>query len=225
VVHIDGASITNPDRPRIPHQLPPAAHQFFGRKAQLDELTARLLARKNTAVLGPAGLGKTALAAEALSSVVGDTRKSIANSPYPDGIVFLDLYAHHGLADPAWNSLANSLAGPGFMQDATPQTRATEACRSRSILVVVEGGEEADGNDGRSRLVDLVAVLAPENRVLLLTRDSAQTTASETIRLEKELGPDDARALLNELAPNLDDVTREDLLTLLVGRQPARSWR
>src|SRR5271155_1596753 len=43
----------------IPHELPLAAEDFVGRKPELDRLTQRLRARKNTAVVGDAGMGKT----------------------------------------------------------------------------------------------------------------------------------------------------------------------
>ncbi len=43
-------------------------------------------------------MGKTALAASALQAVVGDTALSLASSPFPDGVVYLDLYALHSLS-------------------------------------------------------------------------------------------------------------------------------
>lgn len=76
----------------MPLELPPKADEFFGRRDELDRLIHRLRSGKDTAVVGAAGMGKTALAAKALLEVVGETQKSLAESPFPDGIVFLDLY-------------------------------------------------------------------------------------------------------------------------------------
>ena len=87
-----------PEHTAAPQELPPAAGQFFGRKHELEHLTARLRSGKNTAVVGYAGMGKTALAASALQAVVGDTALSLASSPFPDGVVYLDLYALHSLS-------------------------------------------------------------------------------------------------------------------------------
>ena len=101
------------ESPRAPCEVPPAAERHFGRPAELRRLTERLRAGRNAAVIGPAGMGKTALAAEAVRAVV--TPATLSASPFPDGVVFLDLYTFRGQAEPAWNNLANALAGPGFL--------------------------------------------------------------------------------------------------------------
>jgi hypothetical protein len=68
----------------VPHELPPAAEEFFGRQRELEQLIGRLRAGRNTAVVGLAGLGKTALAAKALAAVVG-APAARTDSPFPDG--------------------------------------------------------------------------------------------------------------------------------------------
>jgi hypothetical protein len=132
---------------RIPHELPPAAERFFGRRTELNKLTARLRDGKNAAVVGPAGLGKTALAAEAVRAVVGHTPETLAESPFRDGVVLLDLYTFRGQAEPAWNTLASKLAGAEFMERSSARDRAVEACRALRILVIIEGGEPAGVRD------------------------------------------------------------------------------
>lgn len=59
-VNVDRTMLGEANAPRIPHQLPPAAEQFFGRSAEKAKVIARLCDGKNTAVIAPAGLGKTA---------------------------------------------------------------------------------------------------------------------------------------------------------------------
>ncbi|MDA1314825.1 MAG: tetratricopeptide repeat protein [Acidobacteria bacterium] len=185
----------------------------------------RLSAGENAAVVGPAGLGKTALAAKALLAVVGHTPQTLAASPFPGGVVFLDLYTFHGEAQPAWGALANTLAGPDFMPDSPAKNRATEACRGRRILVVIEGGEEADGAGKRAGINELLSVLSPQNRRLLLTRQITQTVPAETVKLEHALQPADAARLLDSLTQGrvMADV-RDRVLALLEGHPLALTW-
>ncbi|MCY2992549.1 MAG: NACHT domain-containing protein, partial [Planctomycetota bacterium] len=226
VVRLDLTSVTRQDGTRLPRQLPPpAVATFVGRRAQLEKLTARLKAGQNTAVSGDAGYGKTALAAEAVMAVVGRTADSLAVSPFPDGVVFLDLYAYHGEAEPVWHSLANTLAGVAFHPTSPARVRASEACRQRRLLVIIEGGEEADGRDGHAQLRNLLGVLSPENRWLLLTRDGTQALPAETVRLRDSLAPDEAAALFDALTEGrVAGPVRHRVLTLLEGHPLALTW-
>jgi hypothetical protein len=79
VVRVDSRSEA---APRLPRELPAPAERFFGRPAELERLTERLRQGKDTAVSGPAGMGKTALAAQALRAVVGETAERLAASPF-----------------------------------------------------------------------------------------------------------------------------------------------
>ena len=207
------------DRRRVPCELPSRAERHFGRQTELRQLTERLREGKNSAVVGPAGLGKTALAAEAVRAVVGETEESLAASPFPDGVVLLDLYTYRGRAEPAWNNLANALGGPAFMEKSLAHERATEACRARRALIIIEGGEEA------SDLRELCSVLSPQNRRLLLTRTSDQAVPSETVELKEALHPDDAGALLDSLTHGqVTGNVRERVLSLLEGHPLGLTW-
>jgi len=223
VVQVD--PVARDDRRRVPCELPSQAEKHFGREMELRQLTDRLRAGKNSAVVGPAGLGKTALAAEAVRAVVGETEESVAASPFHDGVVLLDLYTHRGRAEPAWNNLANALGGPGFLEKSPACDRAAEACRARRALVIIEGGEEADGRDGRSDIRELCSVLSPQNRRLLLTRASDQAIPAETVELKEALHPDDAGALLDSLTQGrVTGNVRERVLALLEGHPLALTW-
>ncbi|HEX7678649.1 MAG TPA: hypothetical protein VF713_11040, partial [Thermoanaerobaculia bacterium] len=188
IVQVHGSGTTS-GTVRIPCDLPPAAEKHFGRQSELKRLADRLRAGKNSAVIGPAGIGKTALAAEAVCEVVADT---LPTSPFPDGVVFLDLYTYRALAEPAWNNLANALGGPGFMDTSPARERATEACRARRALIIIEGGEEADGEDGRTTIHELCSVFSSQNRRLLLTRLSTQAVPAESVELKEALHTADA---------------------------------
>ncbi|HET8799186.1 MAG TPA: tetratricopeptide repeat protein [Thermoanaerobaculia bacterium] len=224
VIRLDPNAHAEP--PRIPCELPPAAFHFVGRRDERRTLVERLRAGRSTAVAGAAGLGKTALAAEALIEIVGADGGNLASSPFPDGVVYVDLYTNHGAAEPVWNALANRLRGPEFMDRAPARERAAEACRGRRMLLVVEGGEEADGGSGRTTIAKLFGVLAPENRWLLLTRLTKQALPAETVSLREALEPEDAAALLGWLTRErpLAAPVRESVLALLEGHPLALNW-
>jgi tetratricopeptide (TPR) repeat protein len=226
VIKLDPGTLGTREPPRIPRELPPAAYRFFGRKTELKQLIDRLRAGLNTAVVGPAGLGKTALAARALADVVGVNAANLASSPFPDGLVYLDLYPFHGQAEPAWNTLANRLCGPEFTDRWPPRDRAAEACRAKRILVIIEGGEEANGSAGRATIPELLGVLSPECRWLLLTRVSTQAAVVETVDLKETLLQEDATALLDLLTERrpLDPHVRQTVLELLEGHPLALTW-
>ncbi|MEO8128207.1 MAG: tetratricopeptide repeat protein [Bryobacteraceae bacterium] len=210
----------------VPFELPPPAEEYFGREVEVKRLVERLTARKNTAVVGPAGLGKTALAAKALRKVVGDNADTLAASPFPDGVVLLDLYALRGKAEPAWDALANRIAGPGFMEQAGSQERASEACRGRRLLVVVEGGEEADGSEGRTTISELLRVLwQPQNCYLWMTRLTTQAAVAEAVELKDALHPEDAARLLDaQIQGRVSAELRNRALKLLDGHPLALTW-
>lgn len=206
---------------RIVYELPPRAEQYFGRQLELERLTQRLRELRNTAVVGPGGLGKTALAAEALHAIGDET----LNQLYPDGSVYLDLYATRANRDTIWSRLANTVAGFSFLEQAAPRTRAEEACRGRRMLLIIEGGEEADGRDGRAELADLMSVVSIETVRLLLTREATQATPAESVMLREALSPGDAAALLDSLSQGrLVGAGRSKLLDLLAGHPLALTW-
>ena len=210
-----------------PWQLPPRAIEdsFTGREAQLAALLARLEARKPvTYVHGPAGFGKTALAAEALA-LCGEPGRTPLAELFPEGLVYLDLYLLKAHAAAVCTALADALLGAGTLPQLAPDQRAREACAGRRLLIVLEGAERANGRDGAMTLAELATVLAPENCRLVLTRESAQTLPAQTIRLDGPLAPDEAAALFDRLAvPPPPPAVREQVLALLEGHPLALTW-
>jgi tetratricopeptide (TPR) repeat protein len=212
---------------RAPWQLPPRAIEasFQGRAAQLEWLVARLRrAEPCTYVLGPAGFGKTALAAEALHRVVGEGGQAVGN-PFRDGVVYLDLYALKARPDAVWSALATALGEPGDGQT-PPEVLARRACAGRRLLLVLEGAEVADGAGDAARLAELLEVLDPtSNRRLVLTRDSAQCLPVQTCRVDEPLAPGEAEALFDQLAvPAPPAPVRQQVLDLLQGHPLALTW-
>ena len=209
-----------------PCDIPPAAGHFVGRADALSDLVKRLRAGRDAAVVGSAGFGKTALAAAALRRIVGDGGERIANSPWPDGLVLLDLYVHRGQAEAAWHALANRVEGVEFLRDRSGRDRAMEALRDRRLLVVVEGAEQADGLEGRVLLADLQQPLGNRVRWLILTRLLKQADPARRVWLQDRLSDEEAGELLDELtriSPLPSDV-RNPLLELLQGHPLALTW-
>jgi tetratricopeptide (TPR) repeat protein len=110
------------------------------------------------------------------------------------------------------------------MERTVARERAAGACQNRRVLVTVEGGEEADGA-GRGGIHELLSVLSPQNRWLLLTRLHTQAAAAETVTLQETLDREDAGRLLDRLTKErVSGGLRERLLDLLEGHPLALTW-
>jgi len=193
-------------------RLPRAqAGTLFGRDAQLDDLSERLRWGEDVCVWGPAGFGKTALAAEAVLRVVGGDETGLPDSAFPDGVVLVDLYRLKADADRVWHELADRFA-PALPPELPAQERATRACARRRALVVIEGAEEA--GDGQT-LQKLLSVLDGTATRLVLTRNKAQVFCARPIQLDEELARDDALSLLTRLT---EGRVGEDVLAGVVER-------
>lgn len=127
--------------------------------------------------------------------------------------------------DAAWETLANRLAGPNFMKLTSSRERAASACFGRNLLIVVEGGEEADGQDGRPAIKELFDVLSLQNRYLLLTRLRTQARPADSVFLEDSLPAEDAAHLFDALTQNrVKSRVGQQTLNLLAGHPLALTW-
>lgn len=214
----------------VPCQLPaqPASGKLLGRAEERIALHRRLaLGEQQTAVVGAAGMGKTALAAAAIRDLVGSRGERLSGSPFPDGIVLLDLYQLKANAELIFTALANALIGTSHA-DRPALDRAREASRNRRILLIFEGAEEADGKEGRVDIGRVLAALDPLNARLILTRDSTQAAPSATIRVGDALGEPEADALFAALTSHaglqIPDDVRSRVLRLLQGHPLALTW-
>jgi tetratricopeptide (TPR) repeat protein len=197
---------------RVPIQLPPRATAgvLVGRDTLRAALADRLRRRLDTDVVGPAGFGKTALAADAVRDAVGgETEAAVAASAYPDGVVLLDLYRlKHGDLNEAWSFLAHSFGEPERQNEA-PEDRARRAAIGRRALVIVEGAEEAKNDQHESLLGRLLAVLDTGAVRLALTRDPAQATVGHRrLSVDAELSAADSIKLLVRMGVEADDARR-----------------
>jgi len=143
-----------PPPPEPPRQLPPLDACFRGRDEELAELLEQLQPGKAAAVCGPGGMGKSALAAQAVSRLEADR--------FPDGIVFHSFY-HQPSTDMALQTICTA-----FQAEAKAGLASTvrQALAGRKALLILDGAEEAD---------DLQAVLALRSTcgVLITSRKKA----------------------------------------------------
>jgi hypothetical protein len=139
--------------PRIPRQRPPRAQHFTDRETELARLLAELQPGRVVTLCGPGGIGKTALAAEAVAQLPPDR--------FPDGIIFHSFY---GKPDPA---LAFEHIVRSFDETArdTSDDAARRALAGRRLLLILDGTEDA---------ADLAAVLQVRGQCGVIVTSPAQ---------------------------------------------------
>ncbi len=120
-----------------PLQRPPRAEHFTDRDNELKQLLTDLQPGKVATLCGPGGIGKTALAAEAIWTLAP------ADTPperFPDGIIFHSFY-NQSQVDFALEHIARTF---GEEPLPTPQAAAQRALAGKRVLVVLDGAEDAD---------------------------------------------------------------------------------
>jgi hypothetical protein len=121
----------------IPLQHPPCAEHFTGRQAELDQLLDTLHPGHVVTLCGPGGIGKTALAAEALWTLAPDDDPP---ERFPDGIILHNFY-NYPQAAIALEAIARAY---GEEPRPTPTAAARRALAGRTALLVLDGAENAD---------------------------------------------------------------------------------
>jgi hypothetical protein len=145
-------------RPTVPVQLPPLAEHFTGRERELEELLDMLQPGRVVTLCGPGGIGKTALAAEALGRLA-DRDDNQLTERFPDGVVFHTFY-NQPKTPVALESIARAY---GEDPSPSPAAAARRVLAGRRALLILDGTENAD---------DLPAVLGVRSScgVLVTTR-------------------------------------------------------
>uniref|UniRef100_UPI004056800D tetratricopeptide repeat protein n=1 Tax=Candidatus Electrothrix sp. TaxID=2170559 RepID=UPI004056800D len=118
--------------PVIPRQLPYFDACFLGRDKELAELVKQLHPGKVVAVCGPGGMGKSALAAQAVHKIEEDR--------FPDGIVFHSFY-HQASTDMALQTICQAFQ----VEAKTGLAIAVQTVLAgKKALLTLDGAEEAE---------------------------------------------------------------------------------
>ena len=194
-----------PSPPPVPLQLPPRAEHFTGRQAELAQLLADLQPGRVVTLCGPGGIGKTALAAEAIWTLVP------ADGPperFPDGIIFHSFY-NQPQAALALEAIARAC---GEEPRPSPAAAARRVLAGQRALLVLDGAESAD---------DLPAVLAVRGGCGVLVTSRARQDAVADRQDLTPLPDDDAVQLLQAWGgARAADEAAARRLCELVGRLP-----
>lgn len=193
---------TPPTEPQTPTllltSLPRRAEHFTRREKELKQLLTLLHPGCLVTLVAAGGMGKTALASEALHILAGDEEK--LRERFPDGVFYFPFY-HLKEAALCLEQVCRVF---GEQPLPNPQEAARRVLREKQALLVLDGTEEAD---------DLPAVLSVCGRcgVLITTRDIKDAPGEDVIEVET-LPPEDALQMLKALAGKyaLDDDGNSD---------------
>ena len=190
---------------RLPLQKPPRVQHFVGRDDELSSLLNNLQPGRVVTICGPGGMGKTALAAEAIWQLAPGSEPP---QRFPDGIIFHTFY-HKPQAALALEAIARAY---GEDPRQSPQEAAKRALSGRQALIILDGTEACDD------LGEVLSVTA-SCAVLITTRRRSDAPAELCDLLPLPL--DKATALLQAWAGDL--VSDEDIcqkICSLLGRLP-----
>uniref|UniRef100_UPI0040568A2B tetratricopeptide repeat protein n=1 Tax=Candidatus Electronema sp. TaxID=2698783 RepID=UPI0040568A2B len=120
----------------IPLQRPPLAEHFTGRDAELKELLAALQPGRAVTLCGPGGMGKTALAAQAVWTLAPGKE---APALFPDGIIFHSFYGQEDVS----LAFAHIVRSYDEEQQDTSPDAARRLLANKQALLILDGAEEA----------------------------------------------------------------------------------
>jgi tetratricopeptide (TPR) repeat protein len=135
-----------------PLQRPAKAEYFLGRDAVLQELLASMQPGQVVSICGPGGMGKTALAAQAVWALAPDNE---VPALFPDGIIFYSFYGREDV------SLAFAHLVRSYMDDASDTSfdAAFRLMAGKQALLILDGAEEASDLPAVLRLRGACGVL------------------------------------------------------------------
>lgn len=194
-----------PPEPVTPQQRPPRAEHFTGRQDILDWLMAALQPAATVSLCGAGGMGKTALAAEAVYRL---EESGELERRFPDGVVVHSFYGRPATSLALAHLVQSFLSGArDFSVEGAQRTLA-----GKQALLVLDGVEEAE---------DLPALLRLRGKCAVLITSRRRSDARGQRRDAGPLPAAEAIALLRQWAiePPLSDETAE-LICRLVGRLP-----
>jgi len=195
--------------PVTPLHFPPRAEYFTGCGEQLTQLINDLQPHKVVTLCGVGGIGKTALAAEAVYTLVGEENKPPKN--FPDGVVFYSFYGNPSV-ESAMEHIAFSCGVETKGLD--PQQAVHKALNAKNVLIVLDGVENTDDFD---QVIKVLSALSCG--VLVTTRNKQDTKTNRQDMQPLEI--EDAEALLAKWAAGqIDNKTIATEICEEIGRLP-----
>jgi tetratricopeptide (TPR) repeat protein len=175
----------------IPLQRPPLAEHFRGREAVLEAVLPLLQPGRAVTLCGPGGMGKTALAAQAVWTLAPG--KEVPDR-FPDGIIFYSFYGRKDVSL-AFEHIVRSYDEQ--QQDVSPDA-ARRLLAGKQALLIWDGAEEADDLPALLSVRGCCGVLITSRKrsdalgELLQVRPLEEQAAAEVFRLHSGAPADDA---------------------------------
>jgi len=191
---------------RIPLQLPRRPEYFTNRKAELNALLNDIQPSRTVTLCGPGGIGKSAMATEAVWQMLNDVDNRKPPERFPDGVIWHDFYTQPK-ASAALEHIALSF---GEEPIPSPFDAAQRALSNRTVLLILDGTEDTD---------DLPLIHKATGRCGVVVTSRSRRDAVERPQDIESLEPDEAVKLLKAWHgdPNADEAAFRRICELLGG--------
>ncbi len=164
----------------VRYALPEITTPFFGREAELEQLSQRLTERsyRLISLVGPGGIGKTRLAIQAARA---------QRDAFRDGVYFVPLEGVEKAAEIP-TAIAEAMGITFMASAASPQTKMVQVLQDKQLLLVIDNLEHVI-DEGADYLLELMRT-APDIILLVTSRERLNAQMEDLFRLRGLPYPD-----------------------------------